>query len=527
MTPKAAKNTTNGATVLIVMDGFGQRKDRHSNAIALARTPNLDRLRKEFPTTELEASGLDVGLPAGQMGNSEVGHLNLGAGRVVYQDVTKISRAVESGELESNEPLKAALQAGRQSALHLIGLVSDGGVHSSIDHLLALIKAASEFGVRQLYIHAITDGRDTPPKSALTYLRQLETACLRYGTGEVASVIGRFYAMDRDQRWERVARAYQALVKGEGQGTLFASSAEKAVAAAYARGETDEFLQPTVIGEANKAKAVIGDGDSVIFFNFRADRARELTRAFTAPRFDGFVRQATPKLDHFVCMTSYDDEYDLPVMFPREPLKAILGEVIAKAQLRQARIAETEKYAHVTYFFNGGAEIPFGGEDRVLVPSPRDVETYDKMPEMSLSAVAKACVDKVNAKEHAFILVNFANPDMVGHTGNLDAAIRAVEEVDRAVGTIVQATLEARGRVIVTSDHGNCETMVDSESGEPHTAHTTNPVPFILVDPALKGARLRKGALADVAPTILQLMELNVPKEMTGKTLIDRRSLSA
>jgi len=503
------------------MDGLGNKPQRHSNAVALARTPNLDRLKNEFPTTELVASGLDVGLPAGLMGNSEVGHLNLGAGRVVYQYITKITRAIELGEFYQNEQLKMALQAGRQNALHLIGLVSDGGVHSSLEHLLALIKSASEFGVRQLYIHAFTDGRDTPPKTALTYLRQVENACLRFGTGEIASVTGRFFAMDRDQRWDRVAKAYQALLKGEGAGVLTASSAEKAVSAAYARGETDEFIQPTVIGSEGKAKAVLKDGDSVIFFNFRGDRARELTRAIADPRFAAFPRPVVAKLEHFVCLTQYDETLTLPVMFPPERMKNLLGQVISRAGLKQLRIAETEKYAHVTYFFNGGEERASIGEDRVLIPSPREVETYDKMPEMSLPKVAEKCAELVRTGDYSFVLVNFANADMVGHTGNLDAAIRAVEEVDRALGVIVQSTLEKRGRLLITADHGNCETMVDPETGEPHTAHTTNPVPCILVDPALKSARLRRGTLADVAPTLLQLMELDVPKEMLGRSLLE------
>ncbi|MCC6810208.1 MAG: 2,3-bisphosphoglycerate-independent phosphoglycerate mutase [Deltaproteobacteria bacterium] len=510
-----------GPVVLIVLDGFGVRKDRAANAIALARTPFFDRLKLDYPSTQLQASGLEVGLPAGQMGNSEVGHLNLGAGRVVYQDITRISRSIESGEMFTTPGLKAALQTARQGTLHLLGLVSDGGVHSSMDHLLALLKAAGEFGARRVFIHAFTDGRDTPPKSALTYLRQLDSACLRFGVGEIASVSGRFYAMDRDKRWPRVQRAYQALVRGEGAGIRTAGSAEKAVSAAYERGESDEFIEPTVISSEGKAKALIDDGSSVVFFNFRADRMRQLCAALTQQSFSGFLRGAAPKLGHALCMTTYDERFGLPVMFPQLKLANLLGEVVSSSGLRQLRIAESEKYAHVTYFFNGGSEAAFPGEDRVLIPSPREIETYDKAPLMALEEVTSEAIARIESGKYGFVLMNVANPDMVGHTGNLDAAISAVEAIDRALAKIVRTTLDKRGKVIVTADHGNVETMVDPETGEPHTAHTTNPVPFVLVDPARQGQRLAPGVLADVAPTVLKLLGLPIPAEMSGRALVE------
>jgi 2,3-bisphosphoglycerate-independent phosphoglycerate mutase len=507
--------------VLIVLDGFGLRKERSANAIALARTPFFDRLRAEYPYTELQASGLEVGLPPGEMGNSEVGHLNLGAGRIVYQDVTRITRAVETGDFFANTQLKSTLQSARRNTLHLAGLVSDGGVHSSLEHLQALLKAAAEFGARRVFIHAFTDGRDTPPKSALTYLRQIENLCLKFGVGEVASVTGRFFAMDRDKRWQRTQRAYQAMVRGSGQGVRMASSAEKAVAQAYERGESDEFIEPTVIGSEGKPRAIIEDDDSLIFFNFRADRMRQLTAAFMQPTFTGFSRATQLRLAQCLTMTSYDPRLELPVMFPASKLEHLLGDAIAAGGLRQLRMAESEKYAHVTYFFNGGVETACPGEERVLVPSPRDVETYDKAPLMAVDALAKEAVARIDSNKYGFILINVANADMVGHTGNLDAAISAIEGVDKALALIVRAALDKKCRVIVTADHGNCETMVDPESGEPHTAHTTNPVPFVLVDPARKTQRLQPGTLSDVAPTVLKLLDLPIPAEMTGRPLVD------
>ncbi len=507
-------------TVLIVLDGFGNRAARTANAIALARTPNLDRLREDYPVSELQASGLDVGLPPGQMGNSEVGHLNLGAGRVVFQDITRISRAIDDGSFAANTELKTMLRIGREHALHLMGLLSDGGVHSSLEHLRGFIKTAAEASVRQLYIHAFTDGRDTPPKSALAYVRQVEQLCLQLGAGEIASVTGRFYAMDRDKRWDRVARAYQALVQGSGNGVVTATSAELAISQAYERGESDEFIQPTVIGDGTP-RATLKDGDGVIFFNFRADRAREMTRALTQENFTDFARpQKWPRLGRYLCLTQYDESFDLPTMFKPMHPRDTLGETLSKAGIKQLRAAETEKYAHVTYFFNGGEEQAFAGEDRMLVPSPRDVATYDSKPEMALRELTSQFIERLNANDYGFALINFANPDMLGHTGNLTAAIEAIEEVDRSLGAIVTAVMEKRGRVLITADHGNCETMVDPETGEPHTAHTTNPVPFIVVDANERQSRARPGALADVAPTILRLMGIPQPAAMTGKSLL-------
>lgn len=504
-------------TVLIVMDGIGLRKERQANAFALARTSNWLRLGKEYPRTELAASGLDVGLSPGTPGNDELGHLHLGAGRVVYQPLMRIGRAVESGEFFSNERLKSALKAARGQALHVAGLVSDGNVQSSMGHLLAVLKAASEFGLRQVYIHAFTDGRDTPPKSALTFIRQLESACLRFGVGELASISGRSFALDRDRRFERTARVYAAMTRGEGQGVLQASSAEKAVAQAYARGETDEFLQPTVIGDG-AGVGRIQPGDSLLFFNFVGDRLRQLVSAFAADSFEGFNRGQKPKLSSLVTMT--DCTAGAQVLFPDEPLVHVLGDVIAAAGLPQLRIAETEKFPHVTRWFNGGDVHAALREERVLVREAVSAESYAKRPEMQTAAVTAVACEKIRAGRHAFILVNLANADMVGHTGDLDAAIAAVETVDRALGELVHATLERRGRVLITSDHGNCETMVDSETGEPHTAHTVNPVPFMLVDAQRMAAQLRPGTLADVAPTVLELMGLPIPAVMTGRSLV-------
>ena len=508
-------------TLLIVLDGFGIRATRTANSIALARTPNLDRLRNDFPVSELQASGIEVGLPAGQMGNSEVGHLNMGAGRVVYQDITRITRAVEDGSFAANTELKTVLHLGRERALHLMGLLSDGGVHSSLDHLRGFIKTAAESSVRQLYIHAFTDGRDTPPKSALAFVRQLEQMCTQYGAGEIASVTGRFYAMDRDKRWDRVQRAYQVLTVGQGNGVFSAPSAELAVGMAYERGESDEFIQPTSIGDTGSPRAVIQDGDGVIFFNFRADRAREITRALNADIFTEFPRPANrAKPGRYLCMTQYDENFALPVMFPPHHPRETLGEVLSRAGVKQLRAAETEKYAHVTYFFNGGEERAFPGEERLLVPSPREVATYDLKPVMSLPELTRQVAEKMRANDYGFVLVNFANPDMVGHTGNLNAAIEAIEEVDRGIGELWAVAQELKGRLVITADHGNCETMVDPETGEPHTAHTNNPVPLIVADPQHRYAHLKNGALCDVAPTILKLMQIAPPPEMTGTPLL-------
>ncbi|TLM65601.1 MAG: 2,3-bisphosphoglycerate-independent phosphoglycerate mutase [Deltaproteobacteria bacterium] len=503
---------------LIILDGWGLRDDCTANAVCQARTPRLDALAAAWPSARLNASGLNVGLPDGQMGNSEVGHLNIGAGRIIYQDLTRISKSIADGDFFANPALRAAMAATRTAGgrLHLIGLLSDGGVHSHLTHLYALVEMARREGLGEVFIHALTDGRDTPPKSAAGYLAQLEQELTRIGLGRVATVIGRYYAMDRDNRWERVEQAWRAMVLGEGDP---ADSGAAAIAAAYAAGETDEFVKPKVIVSAGRVPGTIGDGDGIVFFNFRADRARELTRTFTQADFAGFARPRVPALSSFVCMSEYDETFALPVAFPPESYPDLLGTVVSRAGLKQLRIAETEKYAHVTFFFNGGEETPAPGEDRVLIPSPKDVATYDLKPAMSAVEVTDEVVRRIAGGDYALIVLNYANPDMVGHTGILPAAIEAMETVDSCVGRVVDALLAAGGAALITADHGNCEQMSDG-SGSPHTAHTANLVPLILVDPQRREARLRDGILADIAPTILALLGLPQPAAMTGKTLI-------
>ncbi len=503
--------------VLMILDGWGINPSCEHNAACQARTPRLDELRRVYPTTEIDASGLAVGLPEGQMGNSEVGHLNIGAGRIVYQDLTRISRSIEKGEIFDNQALTQVMAQVRQSGgkLHLMGLLSDGGVHSHNSHLYALMETAKRQGIAEVCIHAFLDGRDTPPQSGHQYLAQLEQRLATLGLGRVATVIGRYYAMDRDNRWERIERAYRAMT--EGIGRRCANSTE-AIRQAYQAGQTDEFVEPCVI-EHNGASCMVDDGDGLIFFNFRADRAREITRTFTECAFGGFKRGKSPKLVGFVCLTEYDETFGLPVAFPPETYPAILGEVLAAAGRRQLRIAETEKYAHVTFFFNGGNETPFTGEERVLIPSPQEVATYDQKPAMSAPQVTEEMLARVAGGGYDLIVLNFANPDMVGHTGVLEAAIAAMETVDVCVGQVVDAVLAAGGSLLVTSDHGNCEQM-SAADGSPHTAHTTNPVPLILVDPERRQAQLRHGKLADIAPTLLDLLNLDQPPEMTGRSLL-------
>jgi 2,3-bisphosphoglycerate-independent phosphoglycerate mutase len=509
--------------LLVVLDGFGIRKEREANAIAIAGTPNLDALLREYPSTAVETSGLSVGLPEGQMGNSEVGHTNLGAGRIVYQDLVRIHRAVEDGSFFTNDALLLACRRAKESggALHLLGLVSDGGVHSHVEHLHACLELARREGVAKAFVHAFMDGRDTPPRSGLGYLAEVEKRLAEKGYGKVATVCGRYWAMDRDKRWDRVAQAWAALVRGEGRK---AASGVAAMEQAYAADETDEFVKPTVIVDgAGKAVGPVRDGDAVLFFNFRADRAREITRAFTDPAFKDFDRGAAPRLSAYVCMTEYDRTFGLPVAFAPTDLTEIFPEIVSRAGLKQLRCAETEKYAHVTFFFNGGREVVFPGEDRILVPSPRDVKTYDEKPEMSAREVTDKLVAALGTGQYGFVLVNYANPDMVGHTGKLDAAVKAVKVVDECVGRLWEAARKQGMAMLVTADHGNCEMMTDPETGEPHTAHTLGPVPFILADPDFKGAKLRsKGVLADVAPTALQVMGLPQPKEMKGLGLVVR-----
>ncbi len=499
---------------LIIMDGFGESDEIEGNAIASAKTPNIDRLKSSYPFTTIGAAGLDVGLPPGQMGNSEVGHLNLGAGRVVYQDYTRINLAIEDGSFYSNPVLVEAadLAKERGRTLHLMGLLSDGGVHSHNAHLYALLRLAKARGVERLRIHAILDGRDVPPRSALGYFRDLGDEVATIGLGSVATVAGRYYSMDRDRRWERTKLAYRAMTSGEG---LRAESPEEAVKAGYDRGEDDEFLKPTVIDP----DGLVRDGDSLIFFNFRPDRARQITKAFVDPDFCDFERD---KIDvHFVCMTLYQESIRSPVAFPADHLKETLGEVVSGSGLRQLRIAETEKYAHVTFFFNGGREEASPGEDRLLIPSPK-VATYDRKPEMSAFEVTDAVVEKIKEGVYDLIVLNYANSDMVGHTGIFDAAVKAVEAVDECVGRVVSEVLARGGAVLLTADHGNAEQMENEATGQHHTAHTTNPVPFVLIRDGEK-ARLREdGILADVAPTVLDLLGLPVPAAMTGRSLIVR-----
>jgi len=504
---------------LIILDGWGVSDSCVANAVCQAQTPRLRSLAQSCPTTTLEASGQSVGLPDGQMGNSEVGHLNIGAGRIIYQDLTRISLAIEQGDFFTNPAFLDSLQQIRAAGgrLHLMGLLSDGGVHSHNTHLYALVELARQQGV-EACIHAFMDGRDTPPQSGGDYLAQLEAELTRIGHGRVASVIGRYYAMDRDNRWERVERAWQAMVLGTGQAV--ASSAE-AVSSAYAAGQTDEFIEPRIIQSQGHPVGRVADGDGIIFFNFRSDRAREITRSFTQPGFDGFARQSVPQLSSFVCLTEYDETFDLPIAFPSETYPNLLGEVVAQAGRHQLRIAETEKYAHVTFFFNGGQETPFALEDRVLIPSPKDVATYDQKPAMSALEVTAEVVRRVESGNYDLIVLNYANPDMVGHTGILPAAVAAMETVDACVGQVVDALLAAGGCALITADHGNCEQMADA-GGAPHTAHTANLVPLIFVADDCRAYQLKPGILADLAPTILNLMELPVPVEMTGQSLLTR-----
>ncbi len=498
-------------TTLIIMDGFGLRAEVSGNAIRTAATPRLDQFFQDFAHTELSASGLDVGLPDGQMGNSEVGHTNIGAGRVVFQDLPRITKSIADGDFFQNPAYLHAMDQCLQNdtSLHLMGLLSDGGVHSHLDHLFALLRMAKEKGLTKVFIHAFLDGRDVSPTSGADFVARTVEACREIGVGRIATVMGRYYAMDRDKRWDRVEQAYDAMVYGEG--ATFNPVPVAAVKDSYAAGVTDEFVEPVVCD----SEGTISDNDSVIFFNFRPDRAREITRALVDPNFDGFTRQYFPLT--FVCNTEYDATMpNVEVAFPRTSVRNGLGEYLSQMGMTQLRIAETEKYAHVTFFFNGGSETVFPGEDRVLVASPK-VATYDLQPEMSAQEVADKCVERIESGAYDVIILNFANCDMVGHTGVFDAAVKAVETVDTCVGQVVDATLKMGGIAMITADHGNAEQMTEPD-GSPMTAHTTNPVPFILCG---AGTELRSGGrLADIAPTILDVMGLACPPEMDGKTLI-------
>ena len=500
--------------VLMILDGWGISEQTEGNAIAQSHTPNMDRLLEQFGHSKLLCSGEAVGLPDGQQGNSEVGHLNLGAGRVVYQELTRINKAVREHTLRDNAAFQQVMDAcaAQQKPLHLMGLVSPGGVHSHSDHLYGLLELAKEKQLAEVYVHCFLDGRDVGPSTGLGFVQELEEKLAQLGVGKIATVSGRYYAMDRDNRWERVEKAYQAMTQGVG---VMADSAVSAVEQSYAKGETDEFVLPTVVLQDGKPTAVIGAGDGVIFFNFRGDRAREITKAFVNKDFDGFAREYLGV--SYVAMTQYEEGLDVIVAFPPQDLQHTLGQVLAENNVKQFRVAETEKYAHVTFFFNGGVEDPNPLEDRLLVPSPK-VATYDLQPEMSAIAVKDHLIQAIQGGEYPFILVNFANTDMVGHTGIPEAAQKAVEIVDFCVGQVAESVQNAGGVLLITADHGNAEQMIDPVKGTPHTAHTANPVPFVVVSE--QAYQVADGSLQDVAPTVLKLLNIEKPNDMTGTSLI-------
>ncbi|MHB8073618.1 2,3-bisphosphoglycerate-independent phosphoglycerate mutase [Desulfosporosinus fructosivorans] len=505
--------------LLMILDGWGHRDDIEGNAIAQANLPNFRRLEATYPHTFLQASGEAVGLPDGQMGNSEVGHLNMGAGRVVYQELTRINKAIRTGTFSENAVLIEAMDNAKlnNKAFHLLGLLSDGGVHSHIEHLFALLELAKEQGLTKVYIHVILDGRDVLPQSAKLYITQLEQKIRDLGIGKIATVSGRYYVMDRDNRWDRLEMGYHALALGEGK---YAASALAALESSYDVRVTDEFVLPTVIvDQEGKPVGAVQEGDSVLFFNFRSDRAREIAHTFADEEVAGFACPIHPRV-HFVCMTQYEDTICAPIAFPQQNLKNTLGEIISQHGLKQLRIAETEKYAHVTFFFNGGLEEANPGEDRILIPSPK-VATYNLQPEMSAPELTQALLLQLRKNTHDVIILNFANPDMVGHTGVFEATIKAVEAVDRCIGEIYDELEKLNGTLLITADHGNAEAKVDLETDLPLTAHSTNWVPFILVNDKYKGQKLREGgALCDVAPTLLEILDLPKPEEMTGQSLL-------
>jgi 2,3-bisphosphoglycerate-independent phosphoglycerate mutase len=504
-------------TVLMILDGFGINHSDYGNAVKKANTPNLDSYFEKYPNVSIQASGLDVGLPEGQMGNSEVGHLNIGAGRIVYQDFTRITKAIKDGIFFENPAFLEAMNDAKKhdGALHLWGLLSDGGVHSHNTHLYALLELAKKQGLSKVYVHCFLDGRDVPPSSAASYIKELEEKMKEIGVGKIATISGRYYAMDRDKRWERVKLAYDAIVLGEGEK---ADSAVEAVEKSYANDVVDEFVKPTVIMENNNPTATVSENDSIIMINFRPDRAREITRAFVDPKFNGFERAKGYFPMHYVCMTQYDATLpNVNLAYPPQVLTNTFGEYISENGLKQLRIAETEKYAHVTFFFNGGVEEPNEGENRVLIPSPK-VATYDMQPEMSAYEVTDNLIKELDKKIYDVIIINYANPDMVGHTGIMEAAVKAVEAVDKCVGRVVDKVIEMDGQLIITADHGNSDEMLN-EDGSPITKHSTNPVPLILVN-AAKEYELAEGKLADIAPTLLQLMDMPKPEEMTGNSLL-------
>jgi 2,3-bisphosphoglycerate-independent phosphoglycerate mutase len=503
---------------LIILDGWGYSEDPKYNAIHAAHTPVWDQLWQAYPHTLISASGAGVGLPGEQMGNSEVGHLNLGAGRIVYQEFTRISRAIESGSFFTNQTLTDAVDLAQQQdkAVHILGLLSPGGVHSHEEHIHAMVELAVKRGVNKVYVHAFLDGRDTPPKSAQNSIDALEEKFKQLGHGQIASMIGRFYALDRDQRWERVEKAYRLLTEGEGEFQV--SDATTALQMAYDRDETDEFVQATAICSSPEERVKINDGDAVVFMNFRSDRAREITQSLCDPEFNAFDRPREIKPSSFVTLTEYKKEFTNPVAFPTEKLTNVFGDYISSLGLRQLRVAETEKYAHVTFFFNGGIEKPFEGEDRILIPSPK-VKTYDLQPEMAASEVADQLEKAIRSDVYDVIICNFANADMVGHTGNYDAAVKAIEALDKALGQVWSALKDVGGEMIVTADHGNAELMTNDKTGQPHTAHTNNPVPLIYA--GREATCNDHGTLADISPTLLYLMGLSQPSEMSKHRLVN------
>lgn len=509
---------TKKPVLLMILDGFGIAPKEDGNAVEMAKKPNYDKYFAKYPHTKLEASGLEVGLPEGQMGNSEVGHLNIGSGRIVYQELTRITKEIKEGNFFKNESLCKAVKNVEENdtALHLMGLLSNGGVHSHIDHLKGLLDLAKQKGLTRVYVHCFMDGRDVAPGSGVDFVKELESYMKEIGVGEITTISGRYYAMDRDNRWERVQLAYNAMVLGEGQK---ASSAVECMENSYHDNKSDEFVLPCVIEKNGEPVARIKSGDSVIFFNFRPDRAREMTRAITEKEFDGFERQNLNLV--FVTMTQYDKTLqNVDVAYRAEKLTNTLGEYVSKNGLNQLRIAETEKYAHVTFFFNGGVETPNANEDRALIASPK-VATYDLKPEMSANEVTEELISRLDQDKYDMIILNFANPDMVGHTGVMEAAVKAIETVDTCLGKVVEKVLEKDGTVFVTADHGNAEVMIDYSTGNPMTAHTTDEVPFLWISKDSEGKELKsKGKLADIAPTMLTVMGLEVPSEMTGENLI-------
>ncbi len=510
--------------VLLILDGWGYSEDPHYNAIAAAHKPVWDRLWNRYPHTLIRTSGAAVGLPGDQMGNSEVGHLNLGSGRVVYQEFTRVSRSIKTGSFFNNQTLTdAADQAiANDRAIHILGLLSTGGVHSHEEHIHAMVELAIKRGVKRVYLHAFLDGRDTPPRSATASIQLMEEKFKEYGGGRFASIIGRYYAMDRDHRWPRIQAAYDLITQGKA--AFQATTALEGLDMAYARDEGDEFVQATAIVPPGETPVQVEDGDVLVFMNYRSDRARQITRPFIEPDFDGFDRAVIPRLGRFVSLTEYNSEFDIPVAFPAERLQNVLGAYLARLGMRQLRLAETEKYAHVTFFFNGGLEEPFDGEDRILVPSPQ-VATYDLQPEMSAGAVTDRLVEAIEAGKYDVIVCNFANPDMVGHTGSFAAAVKAIEALDVCLGRVEQALLRAGGEMLVTADHGNAEKMQGDDTGQAHTAHTTNLVPLVYIGRAaeFKG----QGALCDIAPTLLDLMGLPKPNEMSGTSLVELHAITA